>query len=333
MAGFPILTTLSLGLRQVFTTDAIKTRPSWRWLDYWAASLGAPPRSHLPRVRVPTWRKIRLPRPRPHPRAATPQAVSASGLLASGGAREGASTLPSPGTEGAHGCEAEARGREAWAGVGWSGSPDGSLPSSLSWVVQRRPLLEQRQSPAPPPGTEGAQTLPAPPATQPAAFCYSQTLAVVVALVTTSLLLRSHPRDAVVATLLEARGVTMAMAVVVIATTNIAVAEALLPSPYAVHLIPAVAIKSVVATFVAVAVAMVVAAMDHLAPVALAVALINAVATLLPVVATERCCCQATSAGTVALVTLFVVVAALATRSAECDSLSSETLLAFAGKN
>ena len=200
MAGSPYFTTLSLGLRQVFTTDAFKIRPSWRWSDYWAASLGAPPRSHLPRARVPTWRRTRP--PRPHPRAATPQAVSASGQLASGGEREGASTLPSPGTEGAHGCEAEARGREAWAGVGWSGSPDGSLPSSLSWVVQRRPLLEQRQSPAPPPGTEGAQTLPPPPATQPAAFCYSPTLAVVVALATTSLLLRSYLRDAVVATLL-----------------------------------------------------------------------------------------------------------------------------------
>ena len=131
MAGFPIITTLSLGLRQVFTTDAIKTRPSWRWLDYWAASLGAPPRSHLPRARALTWRKTRPPRPRPHPRAATPPAVSASGQLASGDGRERASTLPPPGTEGAHGCEAEARGREAWAGIGWSGWPGGSLPSSL----------------------------------------------------------------------------------------------------------------------------------------------------------------------------------------------------------
>ena len=124
----------------------------------------------------------------------------------------------------------------------------------------------------------------------------------------------------------------MATAVVVIATTDIAVAEALLPSPYAVHLIPAVAIKSVVATFVAVAAATVVATTDHLAPVALAVALINAVAMLLPAVATAQCCCQATSAGTVALVTLFAVVAALATRSAECDSSSSGTLHAFAEK-
>ena len=121
--------------------------------------------------------------------------------------------------------------------------------------------------------------------------------------------------------------------VVAIATTDIAVAEALLPSPYAVHLIPAVAIKSVVATFVAVAVATVVATMDHLVLVALAVALINAVATLLPAVATAQCCCQATSAGTVALAMLFAVVAALATRSAAYDSLSSETLLAFAEKN
>ena len=76
--------------------------------------------------------------------------------------------------------------------------------------------------------------------------------------------------------------------------------------------------------------ATVVATMDHLALVALAVALINAVATLLLAVATERCCCQATSAGTVALVTLFAVVAALATRSVACDSSSSETLHAFA---
>ena len=234
MAGFPIFTTLSLGLRQVFTTDAIKTRPSWRWLDYWAVSPSVPPRSHPPHARVLTWRKTRPPRLHPHPRAATPPAVSASGQLASGGGREGASTLPPPGTEGAHGCEAEARGREAWAGVGWSVWRGVPLPSSLSWVVQRRPLLEQRQSPAPPPGTEGAQTLPPPPATQPAAFCYSPTLAVVVALATTSLLLRSYLCDAVVATLLECR-VTMATAVVVIATTDIAVAEALLPSPYAVR--------------------------------------------------------------------------------------------------
>ena len=132
MAGFLIFMTLSLDLWQVFMTDAIKTHPSWHWLDYWAASLGAPLRSHLPRVRVPTWRRTRLPRPCLHPRAATPQAVFTSGRLAWGGGHEGALTLPSPGTEGAHGCEAEARGREAWAGIGWSGSPDGSLPSSLS---------------------------------------------------------------------------------------------------------------------------------------------------------------------------------------------------------
>ena len=78
--------------------------------------------------------------------------------------------------------------------------------------------------------------------------------------------------------------------------------------------------------------ATVVVTIDHLVLVALAVALINAVATLLPVVVTERCCCQATSAGTVALVTLFAVVAALATRSAACDSSSSETSHAFAEK-
>ena len=114
------------------------------------------------------------------------------------------------------------------------------------------------------------------------------------------------------------------MATVVTATTGTAVAEALLPSPYAVRLIPVavvVAIESAVATF---AVAATVATAD-LAPVALAVAtedcrLINAVAMLLLVV--ELRCCLATSVGTVALATLFV--------EAACDSLSFGTWRVFA---
>ena len=148
------------------------------------------------------------------------------------------------------------------------------------------------------------------------AFYCSPTSVAVVVLATTPLLSCSHPR-AVVATLLESR---VTMATVVIATTGTVVAVALLPSLYAVRLIPVA-----VATVVAVVAIKSAVATRGLALVALAVVtvdcrLINAVATLLLVI--ERCCCRATSVGTVALATLFAVVG--------CDSLSFETWRAFA---
>ena len=83
---------------------AVKTRPSDRLLDYWAASPVDLLRFHPLRERAPTWRKTRPPRPRP--RAVSPPAVSALERSASDGGRG-------------------ARGREARAGVVsvWLGGP------------------------------------------------------------------------------------------------------------------------------------------------------------------------------------------------------------------
>ena len=214
-------------------------------------------------------------------------------------------------------------------GVGPMGVKQGRGLCLCGWVDRRHHadggLYEPLPPLVPPPSPlqapldrEGAPTLPLPLVTRAGvagAFYCSPTSVAVVVLATTPLLSCSHLR-AVVGTLLESR---VMMAAVVIATTGTVVAVALLPSPYAVRLIPVavatvVAIKSAVATRGLALVALAVVTVDC--------RLINAVATLLLVI--ERCCCRATSVGTVALATLFAVVG--------CDSLSFETWRAFAEK-